>query len=236
MSKPGFHDNSDLQGQDATYLTPDWLNAVQEELSNAIEGFGEVLNTAQNNQLYTVLSNLFGQISTQISNLSDQVDSLETDLGALEDYAIGDLYFTTRNFTNAAAVAAHKGYGSWEAYGDGQALIALASSGNTDAPSFMKSIGGVGGTYDHTLTVEQLPNFNLKNGILDHAEGSSEHHIGGHIYGYTQDDCPGLAAGKTETALGASNGWQGYTSSIGDDEPFSLVQRSIAIAVWRRVS
>lgn len=50
--KKGFHDNGDLEGQDATYLTPDWLNAVQEELANAIEQSGLDLDPNDPSQLF----------------------------------------------------------------------------------------------------------------------------------------------------------------------------------------
>lgn len=45
-----------------TVVTPDWLNAVQEELANAVEGNGVVLAKATNTQLRTVLQTLFGRL------------------------------------------------------------------------------------------------------------------------------------------------------------------------------
>ncbi|ENV08570.1 hypothetical protein F966_03244 [Acinetobacter higginsii] len=54
--KSGFHDNSDISGQDATYLTPDWLNQVQEELCNLLEKNGKPLDPNQRDQLYQLLS------------------------------------------------------------------------------------------------------------------------------------------------------------------------------------
>jgi hypothetical protein len=52
--KAGFHDNADLPGQDATYLTPGWLNAVQEELANAIEMSGLNLDPNDPAQLFNL--------------------------------------------------------------------------------------------------------------------------------------------------------------------------------------
>lgn len=54
--KKGFHDNGDLEGQDATYLTPDWLNAVQEELANAIEQSGLNLDPNDPSQLFKLFN------------------------------------------------------------------------------------------------------------------------------------------------------------------------------------
>ena len=54
--KTGFHDNADLSGQDATYLTPSWLNQVQEELCNLLEMNGIALNSGVRDQLYQLLA------------------------------------------------------------------------------------------------------------------------------------------------------------------------------------
>lgn len=54
--KKGFHDNGDLPGQDATYLTPGWLNIVQEELANAIEQSGLNLDPNDPCQLFKLFN------------------------------------------------------------------------------------------------------------------------------------------------------------------------------------
>ncbi|MCH7339916.1 MULTISPECIES: hypothetical protein [Acinetobacter] len=54
--KTGFHDNNDISGQDATYLTPDWLNHIQEELCAIIEKNGHTLNSGQRDQLFQLLA------------------------------------------------------------------------------------------------------------------------------------------------------------------------------------
>ena len=53
--KKGFHDNADLSGQDATYVTPAWCNAQQEEIANVIESSGIALNKDDNSQLLKAL-------------------------------------------------------------------------------------------------------------------------------------------------------------------------------------
>ncbi|ALJ87487.1 tail protein [Acinetobacter baumannii] len=54
--KAGFHDNSDLSGQDATYLTPDFLNTIQEELANLLELRGITLDPENRRQLFNALA------------------------------------------------------------------------------------------------------------------------------------------------------------------------------------
>ena len=54
--KAGFSDNADLSGQDATYLTPDWLNHIQEELANVLEKNGVALDLNNREQLFSLLA------------------------------------------------------------------------------------------------------------------------------------------------------------------------------------
>lgn len=54
--KAGFHANDDVPGQDATYLTPDFLNTIQEEIANLLELRGITLNPENRRQLFDALA------------------------------------------------------------------------------------------------------------------------------------------------------------------------------------
>lgn len=54
--KKGFHDNADLSGQDATYVTPDFLNFIQEEICSIIEKNGHLLDPNSKQQLFDLLA------------------------------------------------------------------------------------------------------------------------------------------------------------------------------------
>ena len=56
VGKTGFHDNADLSGQDATYLTPNWLNTIQEELCNLLEKNNIDLDSDNKEQLYELIA------------------------------------------------------------------------------------------------------------------------------------------------------------------------------------
>lgn len=73
--KQGFHDNADLAGQDATYLTPSWLNVIQEELANLLELNEESLNPNSNTQLFNLLATEEGllALSTAIEERLQQL-------------------------------------------------------------------------------------------------------------------------------------------------------------------
>lgn len=72
--KKGFHANDDVPGQDATYLTPDWCNTIQEEIVNLLELRGIKLNPESNRQLFDVLAgrddlaNLLSSVQELVSN------------------------------------------------------------------------------------------------------------------------------------------------------------------------
>lgn len=84
IGKSGFHDNADLPGQDATYVSPEWFNAVQEELCNLLELRGITLDPASKRQLYDLLTTqadleaLADEIETNFIRKSQIVDNLTT--------------------------------------------------------------------------------------------------------------------------------------------------------------
>lgn len=85
VGKSGFHDNADLPGQDATYVSPGWFNAVQEELCNLLELRGITLDPESKRQLYDLLTTqadleaLADEIETNFIRKNNIVDNLTTD-------------------------------------------------------------------------------------------------------------------------------------------------------------
>ncbi len=74
------------------------------------------------------------QNALEHDNLLSLINSVNQRISDLEDIKIGDLYITVINFSDAAAVAAHKGYGTWQRFGNGHSLVAVAHGNNTLAP------------------------------------------------------------------------------------------------------
>lgn len=58
IGKKGFSDNVDLPQHDATYVTPEWCNSVQEELAHVVESVGMTLDKNDNTQLATAIIEL----------------------------------------------------------------------------------------------------------------------------------------------------------------------------------
>ena len=89
--KKGFHDNGDLPGQDATYLTPDWLNVIQEELANLLERNSKVLDPNNNAQLYDLLATEEGLLALSAA-VEDRLQQLKQQQETSDDALQTQLY------------------------------------------------------------------------------------------------------------------------------------------------
>ena len=64
---PGYFVGEDVSaGRPPTALSPDWLNAVQEELGGAVEAFGVTLDPTDNNQLAKVLQKIYRKVDVPL--------------------------------------------------------------------------------------------------------------------------------------------------------------------------
>jgi hypothetical protein len=73
VGKSGFQGGNPAANLPATFLSPDWCNAVQEELAQAIEGLGLTINSGSNNQLLAALLAYFtpqSQFAGEIGKVS----------------------------------------------------------------------------------------------------------------------------------------------------------------------
>jgi hypothetical protein len=68
-TQPGWFDGGDpTANKKATMVTRDWLNTVQAELKNAIEGAGITLDRTKDDQLHLAIKGLVSSIATTIVN------------------------------------------------------------------------------------------------------------------------------------------------------------------------
>ncbi|AMW79752.1 hypothetical protein AMD27_13165 [Acinetobacter sp. TGL-Y2] len=145
----------------------------------------------------------------------DQLNSIKELMLSRHDIAVGDPFITTLLFNNSDEVAEHKGYGSWQKYGDGHALVSRALDSNEEAPTFMKIMGSTGGKFKHQLTIEELPKHRLPIDATTSDSGGSARPS----FNFTTDAPANL---KTE--------------EIGADQAHNIVQKSIVIDVWIRTT
>lgn len=76
--KSGYGPGNPVTGQYATYVSPDALNAIQEEIANTIEGAGIALNSASNAQLLAAINLL----------IQRQTENFALDTGVSNAYVI----------------------------------------------------------------------------------------------------------------------------------------------------
>ncbi len=165
--KQGFNDNTDLSGQDATYLDPDWCNAVQEEIATVVEDH-QPLAKGTNGQLKAALYAIFATNE----NLSEAVEALEqaiVDHGNTQfdkQYPIGT--GTIFNLDNRNP-SVYLGRGVWESFGGG---THLSLAGTSDGVTLVG--GAVSGSHTHTITIDEAPAHNHANGIYKHLVANAD--------------------------------------------------------------
>jgi len=219
--KAGFSDNGDLPNQDATYFTPEWSNALQEEVAGVIEGLGLSLDKSDNGQLLAALVQQFGEKKVLNDAITEYKEMIKKDRLRLTDlegrtYAdtqVGEVFWTTKHFATASEVATYKGYGTWERALQGR--VAVGFSDIPDDKIEFRTAGAEYGESEHVLTVAEMPSHNHTGDIY---AGS----ISGNVRPGTQN-----------TGNGEANVETTYT---GGDEAHNNIQQSKTLDCWKRVS
>lgn len=98
--KSGYHRNEDLVGQDPTYLDPDHLNALQEEVASPIEFCDLALVKGTNTQLLMAMLAISGQRAPTLINSSGAITRAQRGL-VMIDASAGDVLLTLPLATSA---------------------------------------------------------------------------------------------------------------------------------------
>ncbi|HEY1035534.1 MAG TPA: tail fiber domain-containing protein [Pseudoxanthomonas sp.] len=189
-----FTEGNPTTGIQATVVTADWANAVQEEIANVIEGAGVVLNKAQNNQLALAISSMIaaagggGGSGTGEANTGSNIG---TGSGSVFKQKLGvDLQFRTlkagagvtiTNGANEVTISASGG-GSGEA-NDGTNLgtgEGIYSSKSGVSLQFKTLKAGTGVTLSSTASEVTINATGGGGGVTDH----------GALTGLSDDDHP----------------------------------------------
>lgn len=131
---------------------------------------------------------------------------------------IGALYLTTVA-TNPSTTL---GYGTWEKYAQGDALVGHSDSVTSSTPDWIKFAGTRYGSYTHSLTEDQ--------------NGSHEHLL---ITGGSDGTAQNLNGGALHNANGTNvrtNYSPTKTTVSGEGSPHNNVQPSIVVFIWRRTA
>ena len=132
---------------------------------------------------------------------------------------VGDLYFSTDG-TNPTI---RLGYGTWEKYAKGHAIVGHHDDTSSNTPDWLKTGGNTYGSYNHVLSVNELPNHShtaYQSGDANNVVSPSS---GLNISGTTN--------GFTGTVAAA-----GSIAGTGSNWAHNNVQPSIVVFVWKRTS
>lgn len=126
---------------------------------------------------------------------------------AIQVFKVGAIYTTTTDENPSTTF----GYGTWERFAKGKALVGFTDEVSNTLPEWVKVAGSEFGDYIHKLTVEEIPSHS--HGMLP--LGSS-------------DGVNGIDNGSAAVAM--------KTESTGGDQPHNNVQPSIVVYFWKRTA
>ncbi len=247
--KTGFSDNADLPNQDATYFTPEWSNALQEEVANVIEGLELTLDKSDNGQLLKALVQKFGEKKVLEDAVKDYKEMIKADRERLdkledrkyEDTQIGEIFWTSKHFVTAEAVAEYKGYGTWKRALQGR--VAVGFSDNPEDDIDFRTHGREYGEREHTLLIKEMPKHkHSQNDILNKFSGKGSDVLGTKYDNKTQGGVT-IDGGDNDSVseeyfVGnvSDTAWsEAAEIEQGNDQPHNNMQPSKTLDCWERV-
>ncbi|ELY9614279.1 hypothetical protein ACEF96_004364 [Salmonella enterica] len=251
--KNGFTDGNPQTGTPATDLDSAFFDSVQEELCNTIETAGFTLNSADNTQLLTAINSM---INTAISKATA---SIVPDPGQL--FFTTDLTDPNVKYPGTTWEYLGEGLTLRTAKADGSDLNAIVGADSVtltadNMPPHAHSIGGSTDSSDGGSSTTD--SFDYGTRASDSA-GTHQHSFttagsfygdGGHtaLMGGTSGTNEGSSAGShthtiaigshnhTVTIPAHSHGLPASTANSGAGSSFSVLQRSINVAIWVRTA
>lgn len=244
--KTGFHDNTDLAGQDATYLDPDWCNALQEEVATVIEAH-EPLDKAKHGQLKASLLAIFAT-NTALDEVDHRLSAAMTALASAMQQAIidernaernrvwpvGTGRYTTYDGLNPAH-ASHLGWGTWVAdtLSAGRVLVGAGEATDVNGEVVIFANAAQGGEFKHLQASDEmfkhthrLPHTNFTTANIDDEIDLSSKVMNANLNRVIPSD--------------TGPGDNGYAKQIDDvcfeggHTAMNVMQPYLVVSVWRR--
>lgn len=130
---------------------------------------------------------------------------------AIQVFKVGSVYTTTTNEDPSITF----GYGTWERFAKGKALVGFTDEVSNDIPQWVKIAGTNYGEYEHTLSVEELPPHN-------------------HDLNFTTGNISGNNRPATQNTSASMSNLQ--TLDAGGGKGHNNVQPSIVVYFWKRIA
>ena len=208
------HDNNRFQGGDpaqranATVVTSDWLNAVQEEIVNAIVSEGITLDKAVNTQLTDALTNIKNELGNALPPVGSIIAFIPYNFEAPPDFFtpyVDVLGHRTITDLNDNVLSANWRICDGSQVTDTESPFRLGS-GHLPFLSDGRFLQGsnIGATTDYsggfnevTLSVSNLPAH--AHGLRRHTHGMNHRHITEDLVGASLDTTVNVVTGGTST-------------------------------------
>lgn len=184
--------------------------------------------------LYATKSDI-ATIGVTTTSLQTQINALTDALNAAIEAArvrVGGLYFSSLNTDPATEL----GYGTWLRYAEGRAIVGYDSAVGTSPthPDWTKVINGINGNYSLPLALNQVPVHNhdfLTSNFNGDAGGGQRSGSG-----YLQNATNAAGADRSLWAGSGNVTNSNVITPVGGTVPVDLVQPSIVVAIWRRIT
>ncbi len=210
-------------------ITPQWHDEINQVETNEV-----IMGGANGN------ANLAPkQLAESLLWLKQQFETKKT-----ETYKVGDVYMTTIDHADAAAVKAHHGYGTWVRYAEGRAPVGF--SDNTSDIAEYKTMGNTFGENTHKLTIEAIPSHkHSPNEVFNKFAGMyGDFNNAGWNTSSTDDEenTPGSfsddGSSESELVVKASQDTisKMLEQSAGGNQPHNNIQPSIVTGYWLRTA
>lgn len=166
------------------------------------------------------------------ATIDDKIGNVTIDIAELlkdprfQQYKVGDILTTTRNYANGAAVAAAIGYGTWTKYAKGRVIIGESDGAVADTAGNTQSftLGQIGGEYKHTLSVAEMPPHEHDMGS---EEGGSLNLLTSHNSGNLDERAPVNTNVRSQMLA--------PTGKTGSGDPHNNIQPYVVGQHWLRV-
>lgn len=158
-----------------------------------------------------------GNANLATRQLGENILWLRELIEKLEPIKVNDIYTTTINHANAAAVAAHHGYGEWERYAEGRTLVGFSTKSSD--PDDYKTMGNNFGANTHQLVEDEMPTHDHELGISTRTR-------------IAHDDSQ--ESDRAVDTTGTSE--EGYVAEAGGNQPHNNVQPSHVVGHWLRTA
>ena len=184
------------------------------------------------------------------TDLVSSVETLETTIEELEAQvekervSIGEIIEITGDSTNPSIL---KGYGTWESFASGVVLVGVGAYTDKNGSTISWDDTTSEGEYYHTMTAAEMYQHSHTRGTMNitgNLYKVSTHRNGSLIEGdgafsVTASGSEGRGTGDADAGnvkFNAASSWSGATSSVGSTQAFNVMQPTVAVYRWKRVS